>query len=324
MALNVGVTNVSAAEMADKKPEGREWRQEDYERINNTLNYLGYDEDDTVYYTDLQMTEEKDESIKYVSFVYDDERAIGQYMLEVSDDETNECFIINKESELLNELVTHLDGEEFEISEDEILEEVSSSMEAENEYSEKLSKGQASYITGSATEGRFLSIGYVSNANNPTTNKGLCWAACGAAIANYYLNTSYTALTMYEYVRQRAGGIPVGNVSYQKGMFDMLGLDYDYVSGRLTFAQALICLKNGSVIKYSAQGSDGGHAIILCGVFRISTSYGFIYMDPNVSGGYVLNYNPSSIATTTTGNYYYWNGRSYFTWIYGTFYNFSK
>ncbi len=323
MAFNVGVTNVSAKEREDCKPDKREWRQEDYERLNQTLNYLGYDENDKIYYTELMQTQNKEDNVKYVSFVYDDERAIGQYVLEENGEKTDECFIINKDSEILNGLVTHMTGEVFEI-EEEVLEEVASDLEAENKSWEKLSESAAKYLTGFAPQGAFIRIGYISNSNNPTTGSGLCWAACGAAIVNYYYNYSYDALSMYEYVRRRTGGIPVGNVSYQRGMFDMFGLNYDYTNGRLTFEQVITCIKKGSVVKYSLQRDGGAHATILCGAFRISDSYGFIYMDPNVSGGYVLNYNPKDIATSNGKDFYYWNGQQQYTWIYGTFYNFSK
>ncbi len=78
----------------------------------------------------------------------------GILMLEVSDDETNECFIINKESELLNELVTHLDGEEFEMSEEKIYGATTDG--AENEEFEVIGKGPAGYLAGCATTGYFL------------------------------------------------------------------------------------------------------------------------------------------------------------------------
>ena len=76
MAFNIGAVNVSAAEMRERKADRGRWSEEDYDHINHALNYIGYDEEDTVYYTDLKITRNEEDNMKYVSFVYDDERAI--------------------------------------------------------------------------------------------------------------------------------------------------------------------------------------------------------------------------------------------------------
>ena len=323
MIFSVNAVDVSAAKK-DHQREGRsEWRQEDYERVNHTLNYLGYGEDDKVYYTEFQETVKEQNRTKYVSFIYDDKRAIGQYIKEETDDDVNECFIINKESELLNSLIEYHEGREFEIRQEENVIGASALDGAEKYQYGTISKGNATYITGSSPSGAFLPANYVPNRNNPNTGEGLCWAACGACVANYYKGKNYDTLYMYYYVKPESGEEPIGSVEWEKMMFNLLYLDYDYLERRLSYNQILVALKNNSLIFYNLQKEEGiGHGAILCGAFRISSTLGYIYMDPNVSGGYVLNYLDLSDGVTTTGNFYYYNGKIRYTWISSMFYNF--
>lgn len=153
---------------------------------------------------------------------------------------------------------------------------------------------------------------------------GLCWAACGASVANYYRGFSYDANDVYKIVQNATGvDVPKGKPATIKCMFSKLGMHYTYLERRLTYTEALKCLSNGKMIMYGVQGEVGGHAVVLCGVFRINSYYGYIYMDPNVQGGYVLNYNDSSAAKSTTGNFYYYDGDLY-TWVSCTFLNLEK
>lgn len=327
MTFNVGAVNVLATERADKRKDICEWRQEDYERINHTLNYLGYDDKDTVYYTELEQTQKKENSVKYVSFIYDDERAIGQYMVEATGEETRECFIINKESELLNDLVTHLDGSEFEVTNEAAALEVATDG-AQNEEWMSIKEGSAEYLTSFADTGEFIAANLVENDYIFTSYEveGICWAACGASVSNYYRSTSYNAKNVYNIVKSTTGlEYPEGTPAIMKCMFGKLGIFYTYLERRLTYSEALKKIGNDTLIMYGVQGADGGHAILLCGVFKIYSNYGFIYMDPNVNGGYVLNYNEPTVANTTTGNFYYYNGvNSLFTWISCTFCDLEK
>ena len=327
MIFSVDAVDVSAAKK-DHQREGRsEWRQEDYERVNHTLNYLGYGEDDKVYYTEFQETVKEENKVKYVSFIYDDERAIGQYIKEETDDDVNECFIINKESELLNSLIEYHEGREFEITNEAANLEVATDG-AENKQWMPIKEGSAKYLTSFADTGEFIPAGFIENQYIYTSYEisGLCWAACGASISNYYRNTSYNAKNVYDIVKSTTGlEYPEGTPAIMKCMFGKLGIFYTYLERRLTYSEALKKIGNDTLVMYGVQGADGGHAILLCGVFKIYSNYGFIYMDPNVNGGYVLNYNEPTVANTTTGNFYYYNGTNkLFTWISCTFCDLEK
>lgn len=327
MAFNIGAVNVSAAEMRERKADRGRWSEEDYDHINHALNYIGYDEEDTVYYTDLKITRNEEDNMKYVSFVYDDERAIGQYIKEECGEEVKSCFIINKESELLNNLVRCYEGSEFAINNEEMYIEAAATDGAKDRGWQTIGKGSAEYVTGFADTGKFLAPKIVENTERFTSEKiyGLCWAACGASIANYYRGTSYDTWSVYNQVLKTTGLEQLlGSPATIKCMLSTLGLHYNELERRLTYTQALSALEDNSLIMYSLQGAEGGHGVVLCGVFRINSYYGFIYMDPNVTGGYVLNYNDKSAATATSGNFYYFNGAYQSTWVSHTFYNFEK
>lgn len=318
MTLNINVVNVFATEREECKNDICE---EDYNYINYALNYIGYEEGDAVYYTELYETCDEDNNKKYVSFIYDDEKAIGQYIKTESEEDEHSCFVINAQPNVFNSVINCYNGNEFDITDEDILEEAAVDG-AQNEGWERISATNAKYVTGSAASGHFIQAPIIGNTNNPNTNKGLCWAACGASVANYYLGTSYSALSMCAFVRNVTHEEPVGSPEFQIAMYDALGFDYDYIERRLTYSQALTALENGSLIKYKMVSTVGSHSVILCGVFRISTSYGFIYMDPNISGAYVLNCNDASVAKTTSGKFYYYNGQVLFTSVESTFFNF--
>lgn len=295
--------------------------EEDYNNINSALNYMGYDGDDVVYYADMQ--EEIDDNTKHVVLVYDDTKIIGKYVTEELDGKEGECFIVDNSSGTPEEFISVEHSDLFEI-EEQVIEETAGLDGAENEDWGRLTKSAAKYLTSSATVGSFINAELIGNDTNPTTGAGLCWAACGASIVNYYKGTSYTALDMYNKVKLGTGGIPVGNTSYQKAMYGMCGLKFDYVSRRLKFDDVISTLKSGSLIKYGVSRNGGAHAVVLCGAFRISSSYGFIYMDPNVSEGYVINYNDASVANSITGNFYYYNGQVRYDNVINAFYNFKR
>lgn len=327
MAFNASAVNVSAEGVNGRKTGRGKWAERDYKYINQALNYMGYDEEDKVYYTELQGTVKEEDRVTYVSFIYDDERAIGQYIKEETKEDVNSCFIINRGSELLNELVKYQEGSKFNIDQEEITMEASAIEGAKNKGWQTISKGSAEYITGFAETGKFLSPGIVSNKTRYAngTDYGLCWAACGASIVNYYLRTSYDTWGVYNKLVKETG-LPelIGSAATIRCMFGTLGLRFDELGRRLTYTQALVALDDNSLIMYGIEGDYSKHGVVLCGTFRINSSYGFVYMDPNVIGGYVLNYNDQSVATSTSGNFYYYNGQERYTNVYVTYYNFEK
>ena len=327
MIFSTDIENVFAAEVKGEKGYGDEWREEDYEKINYALNYIGYDENDTVYYTDFHETRNEEDNIKYISFIYDDEKAIGQYVKEENDGELDTCFIVNKESEVMNSLVQYYKGSEFEITNEDVVMEVAATDGAKNNGWSTMGKGSAEYVTNFADTGKFLATQLVENKNRTVDGikYGLCWAACGASISNYYRGTSYDTWGVYNLVSKTVGLSNLyGTPATIRCMFSTLGLKMSELDRRLTYTQALNALNNNSLIMYGVEGLYGKHGVVLCGVFRVDSYYGFIYMDPNVSTGYVLNYNDKNVATSTSGDFYYYNGQLKYTSVYVTYYNFEK
>ncbi len=65
--------------------------------------------------------------------------------------------------------------------------------------------------------------------------------------------------------------------------------------------------------------------VVLCGSFKISTSYGYIYMDPNEYSRLVINYMDYTQITSSSNDLYYYGGGSIFYLRCNySFYNFSK
>lgn len=60
-----------------------------------------------------------------------------------------------------------------------------------------------------------------------------------------------------------------------------------------------------------------------CGVFNISNSYGYIYMDPNVNSGYVINYVDYSLVTNTNNDtLYFYSGNMFYETVWRCYYGF--
>lgn len=314
-----GTTTTQAAESVYDE----DISEEDYNNINYALNYMGYDKDDVLYYTDLRDVSVEADGSKNVVIIYDNEKTIGQYVKEKQNGREVECFIIGDGNTIIEQLIKEETDNLFEIKE-QVIEEAAALDGAKNEGWETITKSAAGYLTNTAPVGSFIDVGLVQNDINPETRAGLCWAACGASIINYYTGNSYSALDVYNRVKLATGVNPVGNTSYQMAMYGLFSLKYEYVSRRLKFDDVISNLKVGSVVKYGVSRNGGAHAIVLCGAFRISTSYGFIYMDPNVGGAYVINYNDADVANTTTGDFYYYNGQLLYNRVINAFYNFKK
>ncbi len=313
--------------------------EEHRNKINDTLIYLGYDEVDEVYTTEYASNVDASRIV----FLYKEGEMIGEYIATVVGEETYECFIVD-DSEVLYNIVTsngevqiiddqygmRIENEDvsytiykekrdmrFEEIEDLSqytlintasisIRESDSECESliltpENKTYSPVSSAVAFYLLTTAKSGEVLEVDNVANANNPSTGGGLCWSACG---------------------------IP----KYEKAMFSTQGLQYNYLEGKLHYYAVMGSLKNDSPIMWAVRRSyvdtDGviqysGHGVVQCGMFNISDTYGYVYMDPNVSSGYVVNYLDYSLLTDTSNDtFYYYAGGNFYTEVMRCYYYF--
>ncbi|MCR4840442.1 MAG: hypothetical protein K5848_02750 [Lachnospiraceae bacterium] len=261
-------------------------------------------------------------------FIYTDDKMLGVY---VTDKQTGMESFIFDDSPVLYEMIrkgeakVSLKGEICVRSGDDVypivyaekasdhsgMAETGIVSETGEDY-EVISAGVAVYLSNMASQGYFINMPIIENDINPYDDySGLCWAACGASITNHYRPSSYQAISMCCAVYNKIGYCPVGNEYCQKTMYSQVSqLSYVYYGGKLTYAIVTSSLAGGSpiVINVERTSDATGHAVIICGSIHISTSYGYIYMDPNVASGYVLNYQAFSVLSSSSNPFYYYAG----------------
>ncbi|MCM1307906.1 MAG: hypothetical protein NC223_04840 [Butyrivibrio sp.] len=354
-----GIVYASETE-AENVPEDTFFEEaSDYEEINYSLNYLGYDSEDTIYCTDYIKAEASAESgmDTRVAVVYTDTEMIGEYVKTYCEaaDETRTCFLVENNEEVFEVLTGNesgsievsTDGESVELSVDYDCAE-QEELEAEEfelrEYqveinTPKLPKYYPTYVSEiemiikntPGAEGYLVKVKNVPN-ESLSNGIGLCWAACGASIVNYFMGTNYTAKTMYDRVESVISGTPAGTILNMKAMFDVCLLKYSGKAGKLTYSNVSAQHKKGSPVMCCLYGEDRqknnaeeNHVVVLCGSFKISTSYGYVYMDPNEYSRLIINYMDYSQITSSSNDLYYYGGGSIFYLRCNySFYNFSK
>ncbi|MBQ8280841.1 MAG: hypothetical protein IJZ25_00360 [Lachnospiraceae bacterium] len=315
LALNINLMAFGVA-LASENNSDNEFSERDYELINYSLNYLGYDSSDEVYFTEFIDVENSD---RIVTIIYNNEHMIGEYVKLETEDGIYESFIIENNEYLFDlftsdspvikdEIVDLPKSNNFEITEVELSYSVSSKATSTNKWSH-INKAPANYLVNSATNGKIVLVDNVENCSDPVTNAGLCWTAAGASIINYYKKTSLTALSVYNSLKSAWGVSSIsGNIANIQKMFNFYSMSPDRKDGKLVYNQILNTLNNGSPIFCAIHNGTYGHIVVLCGAFNISTSYGYIYMDPNVSDCYVLNYLDYSMISNSSTSYYYYSG----------------
>lgn len=329
----------------------------DYEEINYSLNYLGYDSEDTIYCTDYIEASDASGMDTKVAVLYTDTEMIGEYVKTYSEetDETRTCFFVENNEEVLEALTggedgsidVLVDGDSIELTVDYDEGEQAEIGAEEFELREyqvqvntpTLPKYYPTYVSDiemmlritPGAEGNLVKVQNVPN-ESLSNGIGLCWAACGASIVNYFMGTNYTAKTMFDKVESVISGTPVGTILDMKAMFDVCLLKYSGKAGKLTYGNVSAQHKKGSPIMCCLYGEDRAennaeknHVVVLCGSFKISTSYGYIYMDPNEYSRLVINYmDYSQITSSSSDLYYYGGGSIFYLRCNYSFYNFSK
>lgn len=328
----------------------------DYEEINYSLNYLGYDSEDTIYCTDyIEASDESGMDTK-VAVLYTGTEMIGEYVKTYSEetDETRTCFLVENNEEVFAAL-TYGEGGNIEVLTDG--ESIELTVDYDGSEQEDLEAGEfevreyqveittpindAYYPTTDydvemmlritpGAEGALVKVKNVEN-DKAYTGDFICWTACGASIVNFFTGTYYTARTMFDKVDAVVSGTVKGTVTNMKAMFDICALKYSSKVGKLTYNSVTAQHKKGSPVMCclwginEKTGAEFRHAVVLCGSFKISDSYGYVYMDPNVHTKLVINYMNYSQITSTSDELYYYGGYDVFFYhCEHTFYNFSK
>ena len=149
-----------------------------------------------------------------------------------------------------------------------------------------------------------INVPYVSN--DKVNDSGLCWAATGASLSNYFKRTNYTARNIYDNLNKKYTGEPVGSNEWYKRMLSMLGLKYNFYERKLSYNEVYSSLKSGRPIKIGISDGSVAHAIILCGTFIYlnDAKYYYVYRDPTFSG-YIVNSIVESTRTTNSGTTFY-------------------
>lgn len=329
----------------------------DYEEINYSLNYLGYDSEDRIYCTDYIETSDDTGITTQVAVLYTENEMIGEYV-KAFDEETSEtrtCFLVENNEEVFEALTggenadigVKVDGDTIELTvdyDDAVQEDIGAEEFEVREYQVQvntptLPKHYPTYVYDiemmlritPGAEGNLVKVKNVPN-ESLSNGIGLCWAACGASIVNYFMGTNYTAKTMFDKVESVISGTPAGTILNMKTMFDVCLLKYSGKVGKLTYSNVSAQHKKGSPIMCCLYGEDRlennaekNHVVVLCGSFKISDSYGYIYMDPNEYSRLIINYMDYSQITSSSNDLYYYGGGSIFYLRCNySFYNFSK
>ena len=351
-----GIVYASETDSANVSDNASPEETSDYEEINYSLNYLGYDSEDTIYCTDYIEASGASGMDTKVAVLYTDTEMIGEYVKTYSEetDETRTCFLVENNEDVFEALTggesgsieISVDGESIELTVD-YDETEQEDIEAEEfelreyqvdittQFNHKYYPTTASDVEMmlKITSGADGAIVKVKNVENYTLSNGaaLCWAACGASIVNFIMGTNYSAESMFNKVNAAISGTPTGTVANMKAMLDICLLKYSSKAGKLTYNSVSAQHKKGSPIMCCMLGMDEKkreeyrHVVVLCGSFHISDSYGYVYMDPNVHNKLVINYmNYSQIMSTSDELYYYGGYDVFFYNCEHIFYNFSK
>ncbi len=313
--------------LADESYYSNEFDEQDFENINNSLNYLGYNSNDIVYFTEFIPVQD---SKTMVSLIYDEEQLIGEYVKHPKPKGVYGTFIIDNADSLYGFITAEkptLDGslinppssttfniEDVTISESATADNTFFPTAKSNGDYEIIGQPQANYLISSSSEGEIILVNPVANATDPANGKGLCWVACGASIINYFKGTSYTTLSLYSKIKEMLGvSTLVGTRANTLRMYQLFFSSVNSITNKLSYTNVLNILGNGSPI-YCSIGTtavEENHGIVLCGAFRISSTYGYVFMDPNIANHstdryVIIYYAPEIINNNSKYFYFYW------------------
>lgn len=140
------------------------------------------------------------------------------------------------------------------------------------------------FVTAAANTYRQLSVTRVANASPSCCSGGICWAACIAMLSNYYLNTSFSAMNVHDYV----GCVPTGTNYHdthrdyirELGM-TVLGTYNGSSSKAFSFDSVRYWIDRNILMHVDLQGGIA-HNVLCHGYYSSAQSATYCYlMDPN-------------------------------------------
>lgn len=170
-------------------------------------------------------------------------------------------------------------------------------------------------------------------ANGEINNQGICWAATGASIINYKRGGTVkcNARKVYYDLKKKYNADPVGNIQWEKRMWEYYVISMKYVEHKLSFTDVLYLMESHKPVFCSFlhneenSAKNYAHAVALCGCYYRTDlqRYYYVYMDPNMpmngENVYVVNHIfPSELNGNTGYKFYYnpGNGDIYNNWRY--------
>lgn len=165
---------------------------------------------------------------------------------------------------------------------------------------------------------------------NYNINGGICWAAAGTSIINYKRGgTNFTTMQTYNWLKDKYGGTPDGNLTWITRMWDYYAISMQYVNHKLSFTTVVNKMEAKKPIfccfdHYEGANSNNNyaHAVALCGCFyrNDQKKYYYVYMDPNWAENdvYIANHIPESVLNGESSPFYYnpGDGTIYNNWRY--------
>lgn len=160
-----------------------------------------------------------------------------------------------------------------------------------------------------------IDVPIVSNASNPYTDGGLCWAASIASKYNYLTNSNWTALGLYYALESTYGGHPSGTDEWVQTAFAFLGMNDTQLTRMMDCIEILTQIENDNPIYMELSRSGGSHATVLCGItfltdgngiYRLMDSNRTVLVDVNVTANTMDRIDPFYYATTYGYTYTNW------------------
>ena len=160
-----------------------------------------------------------------------------------------------------------------------------------------------------------LSVNHVSNANNPTTGAGLCWAACVAMKVNYqtYRTAQLNSIGVYQLLKSKYGGNPIGNMTWYKRAYPYFNVSCTYLTRGLGTGEVSDIINLNIPIQIGLSTDDSAHAVLIVGCRIYSNHAIYSINDPNDPE---VQYQDVTYNAMSNPDYfvYYANTKTYTSW----------
>lgn len=137
----------------------------------------------------------------------------------------------------------------------------------------------------SSTNYASLNIPFVSNTS--INGRGICWAACIAAVANYRHNYHYTASGVYYSLQTQYSGNPEGSdLWFNRGFQNIILTNCVKITSNLYYYSLYPLLQSDKPVIFDVYNSNEtvGHSIVCRYAYKGTSSVMYGFMDPNFAG----------------------------------------